>query len=116
MSRKIRHIVTALLLISYLFVGAVAHLDAFDQLFWFVASHQKLSETKPTQSVPVKVCWTQHKHIPTVARIAPISPTLSLSHDFPRQERLDLISVSPMHPYSRRKKHQYAFPALPQGR
>jgi hypothetical protein len=94
MPNRIKHIVVALLLVSYLFVGAVAHLDAFNQLLGFGKGPQKIAQTKPTHPVPTKVYWTQYKHIPAITKIAPAPPAVVASLEFPRLEQFAFILVS----------------------
>lgn len=91
---KIRFVVVALLLLSYLFVGASAHLEAFNQLFSFGTCPEQVAQAKTTQPIPTKVCWTQYKHIPVVTKIAPTPAVIVLSLEFPQLERYDLIVVS----------------------
>ena len=94
MFKRIQHIVVTLLLVSYLFVGAVAHLDAFNQLVGLGKGPQKIAQTKPTHPVPTKVCWTQHKHIPAVTKIAPAPAAVVSSLELPRLEQYAVIPVS----------------------
>jgi hypothetical protein len=94
MPTRIQHIVVILLLVSYLFVGAAAHLDAFGELLGLGEGSQKVAQTKPTHPVPTTACWTQYKHIPTVTKIAPAPPAVVSSLEFPRLERNVLIHVS----------------------
>jgi len=83
----------SLLLVSYLFVGAAAHLDAINQLLGLGKGPQKIAQTKPTHPVPTKVYWTQYKHIPAVTKIAPAPPAVVSALEFPRPERYDLVPV-----------------------
>jgi len=94
MFKRIQHIVVTLLLVSYLFVGAVARLDAFNQLVGLGKGPQKIAQTKPSHPVPTKVYWTQYKHIPAVTKIAPAPPAVVSSLEFPRLEQYAVILVS----------------------
>ncbi|MCX6143039.1 MAG: hypothetical protein NTZ35_07450 [Ignavibacteriales bacterium] len=94
MHNRIQHIVVTLLLVSYLFVGAAAHLDAFSQLLGLGEGPQKVAQTKPTHPLPTTLCWTQYKHIPAVTKIAPAPPAVVSSLEFPQLERYDVILVS----------------------
>lgn len=90
MPQKDRHIVIALLLISYIFVNASAHLE----FIGIVTGAQQVTQAKPTQPVPTKVCWTQSKHIPAVTKIAPNPPAIILSLEFPRLGLYGIILIS----------------------
>jgi hypothetical protein len=94
MPNRIQHIVVTLLITSYLFVGVAANLDAFNQLLGLGTGPQKVAQTKPTQPAPTTVCWTQYKHIPAGAKIAPAPPAVVSSLEFPRLERYVLVHVS----------------------
>ncbi len=94
MLKRIQHIVSALLIVAYLFVGAAAQLDAFNQLLPLGKGPQRVAQSKPTHPVPAKVCWTQYKHIPAITKIAPAPPAVLSSLEFPRLERYDFILIS----------------------
>ena len=94
MPNRIQHIVVTLLLVSYLFVGAAAHLDVLNQLVGLGEGPQRVAQTKQTHPVPTTVCWTQYKHIPAVTKIAPAPPAVFSSLEFPRLEQYVLILAS----------------------
>jgi len=74
MFRQIQHIVVGLLLTSYLFVGAVAHLESIGRFFQFDSKPEKVEQQRPTQPMPERVYWTQHKHIPAFTKVVSFSP------------------------------------------
>jgi hypothetical protein len=76
MSKRIQHIVTGLLLTSYLFVGALAPLESFGKLIAFGTGPAKVEQHKPARPVPAKVCWTQYKHIPSFIKVTLLSSAL----------------------------------------
>lgn len=94
MHQRIRHIVVTLLLVSYLFVGASAHLEAFNQLLGLGTGPQEVAQAKSAQPIPTRVCWTQYKHVPAVTKIAPVPQAVVSSLEFPQLERFDFIHVS----------------------
>jgi len=86
MSRRIQHIVVGLLLTSYLFVGALAHLESIGHLFTFGSKPEKVEQQRPAQPVPARVHWTQHKHIPSFTKVFSLSPALVIPLKSPRLE------------------------------
>jgi len=93
MAKRSQHIVCALLVFSYVFVGAAAHLDTFSQLLALGSGPQKVSRTIPTPPAPAKLYWTQHKHIPTVTKTAPAPPAAVSSLEFPPLEQYEFIII-----------------------
>jgi hypothetical protein len=93
MPKRIQHIVSTLLVVCYLFVGAAAHLDAFNHLLGFGEGPQKVAQTKPIHPVPGKVYWTQYKHISSLIKIAPVSPAVVQTDEFPRSQQYSLLSL-----------------------
>ncbi len=93
--KRTQHIVSTLLVSSYLFVGAAAHLNSFNLLFLFWLGPEKVVQTKPGRPIPAKVYWTQYKHIPAVTKIAPASSAVVQSHEFPRLQQYLLIPLLP---------------------
>ena len=87
MSNRMRHIVVSLLLTSYLFVGAVAHLESIGKLFQFDSKPEKVGQQQPARPMPVRAYWTQHKHIPQFTKIAPLSLAAVASFRLLRPER-----------------------------
>ena len=93
MFNRIQHIVVGVLLTSYLFVGAVAHLESIGRLFQFDSKPEKIEQQRPTQPIPERVCWTQHKHIPSFTKVVSFSPALVASCEFPHPERFSPLLV-----------------------
>jgi hypothetical protein len=69
MHQRFKHITVALLLGSYLFVGAVAQFEAFSHIFGISHKSSSFTQTKPDNSATSRVYWTQHKHIPSFVKI-----------------------------------------------
>jgi len=82
MHRRFKHITIALLLGSYLFVGAVAQFEAFSHIFGISHKSSSFTQTKPDNSATSKVYWTQHKHIPSFVKIVVPSPEVVLLDDY----------------------------------
>jgi hypothetical protein len=76
MFNRIKHIIISFLLTSYLFVGAVAHLESMGRLFQYDSKPEKVEQAKRALPSPERVCWTQYKHIPSFTKIAQFSPAL----------------------------------------
>jgi len=96
MFAKTRHIVTCLLLTSYIFVGAVAHLRGFGNLFSFDSKPQKVEQSKSAPPSPVRVFWTQHKHIPSVTKALSAQPALVTFYEWPQNERVSRFFPVPV--------------------
>ena len=90
---RIQHIVVNALLTSYLFVGAVAHLEGFGKLFSFDTGPQKVEQRRPTQPPLKSVCWTQHKHIPPLVKASPLAPAVITSAEWPHLQRYFQIAT-----------------------
>jgi hypothetical protein len=93
MSKQIQYIVTGLLLTSYIFVGAVAHLEGFGGLFSFDNGPHKVERGRPPQPPPTIVCWNQYKHIPSSTDGPPISQAVINHAEWPRLEQYTRIST-----------------------
>jgi hypothetical protein len=87
MTNRVRHITVGLLLTSYLFVGAMAHLESIGTLFQFDSKPEKVGQQQPTRPVPARAYWTQHKHIPQFTKIVSPSPAAVISCEPSRPER-----------------------------
>jgi hypothetical protein len=85
--------VIGLLLTSYIFVGAVAHLESMGRLFEFDSKPAKVEQGRPAQPIPARVYWTQHKHVPSFTKAVPFSPVLVAPCDFPDLERFSPLFV-----------------------
>jgi hypothetical protein len=93
MTKRIQNIVVTLLLVSYLFVGAAAHLDALNRFLGVGEGPHKVGQTRPIHPLPTTVCWTQYKHIPAVTKIAPAPPAVVSSVEPPRLEQYILVII-----------------------
>jgi hypothetical protein len=93
MSIRIQHIVIGLLLTSYLFVGALAPLESFGKLIAYGKGPAKVEQHKPARPVPAKVCWTQHKHIPSFTKVVSFSPAIVIPLKSPRLEFCNSLPV-----------------------
>lgn len=65
MPKRAQNIALATLLTSYIFVGALAHLGGFGDLFCRDDGPHKVERGRPAQVPPTIVCWTQYKHFPS---------------------------------------------------
>ena len=87
MFNRIQHTIVGLLLTSYLFVGALAHLEPMGRLFQYDSKPQKVYERKPATPSPEMVYWTQYKHIPSFTKIVSFSPAFVAACEPPPLER-----------------------------
>lgn len=93
MSRRTQHIIISLLLTSYLFVGAVAHLESIGHFFSFDERPQKLDRGRAAQPPLAVVCWNQYKHIPSFAQDLSLSPAVITQGERPPREHYTRISA-----------------------
>ncbi len=70
-----RHIVVALLLVNYMLLGVVGHLEALT-VSGFGTDPQHLLATKGGPPPTAKAYWTQHKHIPATVKVSIPSPAV----------------------------------------
>ena len=75
MLQRQRHIVTYLLLFSYLLLGAAGHLETLI-LTGFGTNPHLLTQSKDGPPPTTKIYWTQYKHIPSVVKISVPSPAI----------------------------------------
>lgn len=91
MHQRLKHITIALLLGSYLFVGAVAQFEAFSHIFGgYKAS--SFTQTKSDNSATSKVYWTQHKHIPSFVKIVVPTPEAVVFNYCSSQQQYIIVS------------------------
>lgn len=93
MFSRIQDITTGILLASYLFVGAVAHLESIGELFAFGSKPEKVERQRPGRPTPNRVYWTQHKHLPPFTKVVSFSPATIAPCQPSRLERFSPLFV-----------------------
>ena len=71
----IRYTVVILFLVSYVFLGAIGHLEVLTVLGFGTNPHM-FTQAKAGHPQTTKVYWTQYKHIPTTVKISAPSPVI----------------------------------------
>jgi hypothetical protein len=78
-----RHIVISLLLLSYLLLGVAGYLETLT-ITGFGTNPQHISKPADSNSSEFKICYTQHKHIPSTVKISVPSPAVFTPPAMPR--------------------------------
>ena len=94
MKSRIRHTVVTFLLLSYVFLGVIGHLEVLIVLGLGTNPHQ-LAQAKACNPPSTKAYWTQYKHISTAVKISIPYPVILITPQMHHSQGIEYTTDNP---------------------